>query len=136
MCREGFRNLRQIKHENKRGELYYNGKSEATERQRRERQMEETKAGRDRDNSVRVYRVYVLNTLQETEHTLRDDSESSPILPDYRLSPCCVCPSVCLKHCLSLFAGLCTVGTSVYLSFCLPESCSLLTICLFMNSHL
>lgn len=39
------------------------------------RQMERTKVGRDGDNSVRVYRVYVLNTLQETEHTLRDDSE-------------------------------------------------------------
>lgn len=38
--------------------------------------MERAKVGRDKDNSVRVYRVYVLNTLQETEHTLRDDSES------------------------------------------------------------
>lgn len=44
---------------------------ESEERQRRERQMERTKAGRDGDNSVRVYRVYVLNTLQEAEHTLR-----------------------------------------------------------------
>lgn len=76
VCRQGFRNLRQTRHENERGELDYMWKSEATERQRRERQMEKTKVGRDRDNSVRVYRVYVLNTLQETEHTLRDDSES------------------------------------------------------------
>lgn len=38
------------------------------------RQMETV--GRQRDNSVRVYGVYVLNTLQETEHTLRDESGS------------------------------------------------------------
>lgn len=57
------------------GEMKVNiEKSEETERQSRERQMETV--GRQRDNSVRVDRVYVLNTLQETEHTLPDDSGS------------------------------------------------------------
>lgn len=66
------------------------------------RQMETV--GRQRDNSVRVYRVYVLNTLQETEHTLRDESGSRWIeLPSCltkRLSPC-LCLSICLSKALS-----------------------------------
>lgn len=66
-----------MQHENEEGEgeMKVNiEKSEETERQSRERQMETV--GRQRDNSVRVDRVYVLNTLQETEHTLPDDSGS------------------------------------------------------------
>lgn len=65
-------------------------------------------------------------TPRDRAHTtwwLREQMNSTPSPPSRltkRLSPCCVCPSVCLKHCLSLFVGLCTVCTPVYLSFCPP----------------
>lgn len=89
--------------------------------------MEETKPGRQGDQCARIYSVHALNTLQETEHTLRSDSGSRWIaLPFWltkSLSSCCVCPSVCLKYVLyGLFVGLCTLRTPAYLSFCLPDS--------------
>lgn len=78
--------------------------------------------GRQRANSAQVYRVYVLNTLQETQRTLCDGRGVQIIRTKIQsdcLSPCCVCPPAHLK--LLLFDGLCTVYASVYLSICLPS---------------
>lgn len=86
----------------------------------RAKQMETM--GRQRANSAQVYRVYVLNTLQETQRTLCDDRGVQMIRTTIQsdcLSPYCVCPPAHLK--LLLFDGLCTVYASFYLSICLPS---------------
>lgn len=87
----------------------------------------------DGDNSLRLSRVYVLNTRQETEHTLRGDTANRRIEPSpltKRLSPLCLSICVYKAMCVLLFDGLCTDG--VCLSVLLSAS-SRLTTCLFMS---
>lgn len=67
----------------------------------------------------------IKNRIKRRQHILCDDSESRWLTLAFCLtkflSPCCVCPSVCLNHCLSLLAFVLSVG----LCSCLPDSCSL-----------
>lgn len=93
----------------------------------------------DGDNSLQLSRVYVLNTRQETEHTLRGDTANRRIEPSpltKRLSPLCL--SICV-YCIKPFLCCCLMASaltgSVYLSFCLSPLVWQ-PVCLWASVHL
>lgn len=71
-----------------------------------------------------LYTVHGLNTLQETKHTIVRDELPSCLTK--RLSPCCVCPSVCLcllasalPVCLFVCSSVCSGPVLSWQSLCL-----------------